>query len=169
MKFKCILHLAVVFSLWTGAAGRAAGQGDPVLLEAGALVERQIEAEEVHVYTFEPGVDRRLLVEQRGVDVEVVAIDVFGQRSSTLNGPLGRFDTEILRLDPQIAQIEVVPFAGGVTSGRYALRFHPPDDESASGGALRRRAEAFLSEAAALPLDAEAGVLRQAAELYTLA
>ncbi|MEM7356539.1 MAG: CHAT domain-containing tetratricopeptide repeat protein, partial [Acidobacteriota bacterium] len=47
--------------------------------------------------------------------------------------------------------------------------FHPPDDESASGGALRRRAEAFLSEAAALPLDAEAGVLRQAAELYTLA
>lgn len=135
-------------------------------LGPGRPAERFIRSGEVHVYSLAGSVPppRRLVVEQRGIDVVAVEIARDGERLAELNDPLGRFDREVFFLDGRVGSLEIRPLAGGVASGSYRVtvetRDRPPSADPGLRGLLR------TTEAAALRYGGSSSEMQRAAELY---
>jgi tetratricopeptide (TPR) repeat protein len=127
-----------------------AGDPDAPAVAAGADAGhvRTLEAGAAHRYRFSPGAANpmRLVVEQRGIDIEV-GVSPEGGESFVADGPFDRRGREAVLLEGAASyRVTVRGREAGAPPGRYALRLEPL---AASGAEAAGRLAAARAETAA--------------------
>ncbi len=109
---------------------------EPLRLEPGQQLERELAAGETHFYTLDlPAGVWRVLVEQLGVDVTLVARSESGTSRMTVDGPFARRGPEWLVLPAEARhwRLELRAPEHGVGPGRYRVQLDALTDDTPAG------------------------------------
>ncbi|HSS50366.1 MAG TPA: tetratricopeptide repeat protein, partial [Thermoanaerobaculia bacterium] len=142
----------------------------PALLAAGAVLERRLAGGESHSYCLEaiPGARLLITVEQRGIDVEVLALRPDGTTLAAVDGPTDSEGPESLLLPADVSgplEIKVHSPSPGAAPGAYRLRLEEVP-ESTPAERERVAAERLMTEAAAHNREGTGDSLRLGAARY---
>lgn len=130
-----VLLCLILVGQLTGQAGNAPNQ-EPVLLQAGQIVQRELAPEQKHVYKIVAAANQYvgIKVEQQGLDVVLVLLGPGGEQIFELDTPNGRDGPEQIGAalaDAGDYSLEVRANEKGAPAGRYAAQLIEVRDATA--------------------------------------